>query len=135
MGKETDRVIGLLERALEQAVKQLTVEVTANLIESTPVDTGWARANWVPTIATAAVETVGSPDAVSSAGQQTGIATVIGSYRLGANGTPTFVTNNVPYIRRLNEGHSQKAPAGFVQSSADRAVSRVNVSGVKVTGG
>jgi formaldehyde-activating enzyme involved in methanogenesis len=32
------------------------------------------------------------------------------------------VSNNVPYINRLNEGHSAQAPAGFVQQAVAKAV-------------
>ena len=43
-------VIRSLERLSERVITKITLDVTANLIESTPVDTGWARANWVPQI-------------------------------------------------------------------------------------
>lgn len=32
----------------------------------------------------------------------------------------SFLSNNVPYINRLNEGHSRQAPAGFVEGAIDR---------------
>ena len=36
------------------------------------------------------------------------------------------ITNNVPYIRRLNEGSSSQAPAAFVQSAIARALNNAN---------
>ena len=35
-----------------------------------------------------------------------------------------FVTNNVPYGRELNDGHSRQEPAGFVQRSIVRALNQ-----------
>ena len=39
-----------LERVTERVIIKITTDVTANLIETTPVDLGWARANWVPSL-------------------------------------------------------------------------------------
>lgn len=36
-----------------------------------------------------------------------------------------FISNNLPYIRRLNEGHSQQAPAGFVEDSIAAVKGRI----------
>ena len=35
-----------------------------------------------------------------------------------------FVSNNVKYITRLNDGYSRQAPAGFVQSAIRKAVTQ-----------
>ncbi len=40
-----------------------------------------------------------------------------GKYRGGR----LFLSNNVPYISRLNDGSSGQAPAGFVQAAIARA--------------
>jgi hypothetical protein len=32
------------------------------------------------------------------------------------------VSNAVPYVQSLNDGHSQQAPAGFVQAAIAKAV-------------
>lgn len=106
----------------ETIVKKITLDVTANLIEDTPRDTGWARSNWVPTIGMPPAEEalVGSPEQVNTSVQQSGIAKVATGYRLiqGA----IFISNNVPYIGRLNDGSSKQAPSGFVQAAILRAV-------------
>ena len=33
-----------------------------------------------------------------------------------------YLVNNVPYIGVLDQGHSQQAPAGFVQAAIDRSI-------------
>ena len=121
-------VIRVLEADAERRIKKLTLDVHANLVEMTPVDTGWARANWVPSISSpypgggqefptreARAAAVGQGRSV----QQAGTAAVLG-YRLSMNAI--YITNNVPYIEELNEGSSKKAPAGFVQYAIAQAI-------------
>jgi hypothetical protein len=125
-------IIQDLERFTEREIRELTLEVTANLTERTPVDIGWARANWVPAIGTPyLVDLSGLKDdaarraAISSAQaeSQRGQAAVLG-YRMSQG--PLFVSNNVPYIARINEGWSKQAPAGFVQAEVAIAVQTVS---------
>lgn len=96
----------------QDVMKQLTLEVTAQLGEDTPVDTGWAQANWVPAIGASHTGTVGTKESVTPTAKEEGIAKVLATYKLPAI---VFVTNNVSYIERLNAGHSDQAPVGFVQ--------------------
>lgn len=110
-------------------VQRIVLDVTANLIEDTPVDTGWARANWVPSIGDPFTGTAGSAQearagVIDRSPQEQGIAQVALGYTL-SQGNIT-ISNNVPYIRRLNEGSSSQAPAAFVQSAIARAISNAN---------
>lgn len=93
------------------------------MIIDTPLDIGWARANWVPSIGLAFTEdlTNADPEAELSsarAKQQSGQAEIF-SFSLGQGST--YITNNVPYVTRLNEGSSKQAPAGFVQQAIVKA--------------
>lgn len=101
-----------LKNFTEDIIQQVTLEVTAVLGEDTPVDTGWAQANWVPNIGASHIGTVGTKESVTATAKEEGIAKVLALYKLPAI---IFVTNNVPYIERLNSGHSDKAPSGYVQ--------------------
>ena len=117
-----------MERVTERVVTKITLDVTANLIDDTPVDTGWARANWVPAIGTPVIHDLTDipstvPNATSAAGtQQQALAAVVAGYRLARG--KVFVSNNVPYITKLNDGSSQKAPVGFVQRAIRKAVTQ-----------
>lgn len=116
-------VVAAYEEFLDKVVKKIVLEVVNALIASpsaggTPVDTGWASSNWIPHVGTPVLRPAGSPTNVSDAAQQAGIASVLG-YRSSG---PVFVSNNVPYILRLNEGSSRQAPAGFVQAAIAKAV-------------
>ena len=117
-----------LEKVVERVVTKITLDVTANLIKITPVDTGWARANWVPAIGAPIRQDLSAvPATVSNAQSKTGeqqraMADVVTGYRLVRG--RVFVSNNVPYITKLNDGHSRKAPAGFVQMAIQKAVTQ-----------
>lgn len=118
---QIDFIVADLARYTESQVVDLSLNVVANLQEDTPRDTGWARANWVPSLGAPYEEDVGSGGSVSlaQAKQSTGIAQVVG-FRLSDGSV--FATNNVPYIQALNDGSSSQAGAAFVQASVERAV-------------
>lgn len=120
-------IVGGLEQFSERQIIQLSLEVTANLIETTPVDLGWARANWVPTIGQPYEQNVGyandSADVGSARQKQTAGKVALRGYKLTKG--PIFVSNNVPYIQVLNEGSSTQAPAGFVQMAIQTAIQTV----------
>lgn len=132
--KELTLVMNQLRSFTTNVVKALVLEVHAKLVRpassgGTPVDTGFARANWVPSISAPFTAIVGSPEAVSQGAAAQGLAQVATQYML-QNG-PAFVSNNVNYITRLNDGSSKKAPAAFVQmaiADAVRAVDRARIA-------
>lgn len=122
MGAQADRIAARLTAHVEKAAKALVLAIAANLIRATPVDTGWARANWIPSIGEPVSATAGTREAVSPAEQQAGQAAVL-AYRLSA-GT-LWVANIVPYVRFLNYGSSSQQPAGFVEVAIAQALSKV----------
>jgi len=117
-------VVSDFEAFATKFVKRLALNINAELIKATPVDTGWARANWVPNIGSPFERTAGTREDAEQgrldlASREKGLASIVTTYRLGPE---IHQTNNVPYIELLNAGSSKQAPAGFVQSSILRAV-------------
>lgn len=109
-----------LDAHVERTCVELAINVTAELIERTPVDTGWARANWIPALRMPS--TAGGSSAGGSAdtiAQEAGQSEIL-AFKL-ADGA-IFVSNGVPYIARLNAGWSDQAPAGFVEAAIDKVV-------------
>ena len=94
--------------------------IGAELVPATPVDTGYARANWRPSLNAPAVLPISFLDPTGQA-TVSKISAVSGRYRLGDT---IFITNNAPYIGALNAGHSPQADAGFVQEAIERGVTR-----------
>jgi hypothetical protein len=120
-------VLGQLEGFTENIIKKIAFDVVANLRKAgseggTPVDTGWARANWIPKIGGDPTTTpTGTREAVGSAENavQSGLSSLL-NYKMFAG--PVYITNNVPYILNLNDGTSKQAPTGFVQAAITAAV-------------
>lgn len=116
MGKQAAAIGDNLRREVGNVMKALALEIDKELRKATPVDTGHARRNWVPS--------VGQPhesEESSDAAHAAGVVAVLG-YVLG---DPLWVANNVPYINALNYGHSKQRPAGFVERAVDIAFQRV----------
>ena len=96
--------------------KKITFEAFVRLVMKTPVDTGRAKGNWMPTI-----------DAPFEGVLEVFDKTPLGSFSSEANARiktlltalkpyqTTWICNNVVYIVALEEGHSQKqAPFGMM---------------------
>ena len=133
MAKDQVRiVIGRLEEVTEEVITKISVNTTAELIEATPVDTGWARANWVPSIGRRAnaPETPTDPELRRQASRSAATAQSAGTARLVAGGYSlnqgaVFISNGVPYLVFLNEGTSQQAPKAFVQQGIVKGVNSI----------
>jgi len=100
--------------------KKAATVIVRDLITVTPVDTSRALSNWLATIGTPANNSVlahspGSGGSTRGASISTALANAIGVINGVKPGQPIFLTNNLRYIRRLNDGHSKQAPAGFVE--------------------
>lgn len=91
-----------------------------NLAVNTPVDTSRALSNWQVSLDRPFVYDIGayspghhgSTESVSRE-QMLATARYLLSHR--RPGQRIFISNNVPYIRRLNDGHSRQAAAGFIE--------------------
>ncbi len=111
----------LPERASKAAVK-LAQTILYDLTFTTPVDTSQALSNWQVRI-NAPIQTAippyfpglrGSTQKVSAqAANQEGLL-ILNTKRPGEK---IVISNVVPYIVRLNDGHSKQQPPGFVQRS------------------
>lgn len=122
--KRMNRIAVQVESNVEQAVRDCAKAVTKSVVENTPVDTGRAKSNWVVQLDApfsgqlpAHVPGVGgnSAEANSLAAIDRGLA-VIDRYNVERNSS-IHITNNLPYIGALNDGHSKQAPAGFVRTA------------------
>jgi hypothetical protein len=121
MGKETKRVIQLLDKVTEKAARRLVIAIHGGLVEETPVATGWAMNNWIPSVKMPVTKTAGDPKNVSSAIMTGGIVDILNWHFEDGS---AWVANNVPYINRLNAGHSAQAPVGFVDKVIQKEVNK-----------
>jgi len=98
-------------RAVDR-IKRFVIRFWEDVALRTPVDSGAAKDSWN-------VE-VGAPNPEFKdhrAGYSNPLGVPAGTVRLGSFklGDEIHVSNNVPYIRPLNDGHSRQAPAAFVE--------------------
>jgi len=120
-------VVEELDKFIEGVMKKIALDVVANLASppsegGTPIDTGWASANWIPYIGSPSRATAGErpkQGTASRADQEAGSSRVAAGYKRGQTIT---IANNVPYIVTLNEGSSAQAPSGFVQKAIFKSV-------------
>lgn len=120
-------ILAGLEDEVAHVVTVIVTEAIANLQEATPVKTGWARANWIPSVGEPSTVPDGAPckpGEKTEAGEaaKDGLAR-IQRYEL-ADGS-AFIANNAPYIQRLNDGSSTQAQGDFVDRAVDYAVQDV----------
>lgn len=105
------KVIG----SIEKTVRAVVLILDSQLVNRTPVDTGRARSNWIPSL--------NAPSALKvEPNQKIDVSSVLATYKVKDT---VFISNNLPYIRRLNEGYSKQAPAGFVDDAVMVAKSSV----------
>lgn len=97
-------IIDKIKGNIDAEVRYLTLNIDFSIVNTTPVDTGRARGNWLPSIGFPRTETVDRFD-------PTGEATMreIESVVPLKAGQVVWLSNNVPYIRLLEDGHSQQA--------------------------
>ena len=105
-----ERIVQVTQQRVNQQVRAVTIGVFSSVIKMTPVDTGRAKGNWQCTIGSPAN---GQNELSDSKGAM--IATVPNEA-----GSKVYLTNNLPYIQKLEYGHSTKAPIGMVRVSIDR---------------
>lgn len=118
-----DRIADKVEKAPNELKKKVARRVVAQLVSVTPVDTSRALSNWIATNGSPAnfsvlAYSVGSAGSTRGASMSAAIAAALKEIDAAAPSVPIFLTNNLRYIRRLNDGYSKQAPAGFVERAA-----------------
>lgn len=119
------RRINLQIRGLEEGVERLlrgtflTVDQVA--VTATPVDTGRARANWLPSVG-GPIEGDAAPDTTGQSALSAA-QSVAGTYRISAG--PLVITNNVEYISFLENGSSAQAPNGMLAQAVAAGINYV----------
>ena len=118
--------------------KILTELIYRKILERTPVLTGRARRNWIPsfnspvdftTTKLAGVSETGTPETPQ---ERARLRTITRNLQAGILGSTIFITNNLAYIGILERGNSAKAPNGIVEGAIQGALEELSSRGVKV---
>lgn len=106
-----------------EAKKHVAKSIVKYLVNITPVDTSQALSNWQASNGGLVVFPVrafylgqaGSTQGQSADAAYEEAAAIIA---LAKPGEPIYLSNVLPYIRRLDDGSSTQHPGGFVRASA-----------------
>ncbi len=108
----------------DKVVRNVVLDIGKSLVMKTPVGDpkywkskppkgyagGHARGNWQHSVGNRVIEEI---DCIDKSGQKS-IDRIQQSIPQSAAGLVHYVQNSVPYIKRLEEGHSRQAPHGMV---------------------
>lgn len=117
-----------IEKNAEKTGKQTALAVDQVVVLGTPVDTGTARSNWRVSIGpgSGAVHPPYSPGKGLGIGETANATAALDQGRSTINrfalGQEIYISNNLPYIKKLNEGSSLQAPEGFVEDAVQSGV-------------
>lgn len=119
MASFADQVAAFVQKTeakIETAVRKIALDVFAEVIMMSPVDTGRFRGNWQVAIGSVPSGTVEIDDKAGTATLGRAQATALG---LKA-GQVIYLVNNLPYAAALEYGHSQQAPGGMIRLTVQR---------------
>jgi len=101
-----------LKTDVQTFTRMTAIMVHDRIVIRTPVDTGRARASW--NIVAGESPDTSVQDAAFSGGEGAGTSTAKAKQNGLAVGNSYVISNNLPYIQRLEQGSSRQAPAGMV---------------------
>lgn len=133
--------ISQLNRGLTVLVRNVVMAADRTCVETTPVDTGEARSNWIvsvgapdesvrpayipyPKYSGPALEETGNAAAAIAQG---GIA--LNGFDITAKDT-VYIQNNLPYIGKLNDGTQSKQSANMLEQGAQAGIEALRSSPV-----
>lgn len=105
-----DRLAAKYSAKLDTVTRKVTLDLFTSVVQKSPVDTGRFKGNWN---VSSAVPNFSVTDATNAARGEGEVHKVLGI----AAGGVTFLSNGLPYARRLENGYSGQAPAGMVRLS------------------
>jgi hypothetical protein len=107
-----------IAQLFDWVMRALSLTAFPSIVLLTPRDTGRAQNGWDITVNSTS-DFVPPEGAATYAAADVGkVTTALRSLKLGDS---VFITNNVVYIKPLNDGHSSQAPAQFVESALRQA--------------
>lgn len=112
--------------APEQAnavIRKSTLELFTDIIMDTPVKTGRARGNWQVSFGSPASGVLDERGDKESDNKTSSPTAGVITDALNSDRTTSviFLTNNLPYIKKLEYGYSKKSPRGMVRKNLLKA--------------
>ena len=106
--KELNQFVNKTGIAPGQVAQKLTFDVFSGVVKKTPVDTGWARANWIFTEDQPSTQLKPKPS-------ENNVLPEPQTPNIQSRKFPIYwIANNVPYIIHLENGHSKQMGKGYM---------------------
>lgn len=111
---DLSRICAKAQGNTENVVRKVMIETFTKVVLKSPVDTGRFRANWNCAVSNFDAST---SEATDKGGRSSisKITTKVAATKI--DGAPVYLTNSLPYAKRLEEGYSKQAPSGMVKLS------------------
>lgn len=105
-----------------EAKKHVANAIVRYLVNITPVDTSQALSNWQardgsPVLSSIGPYVPGSAGSTQSVSAQAAMEAAAQVIALAKPGETIYLSNVLPYIKRLDQGSSSQHPGGFVHAS------------------
>lgn len=105
----------------EKVVRGTLFGLTNRIVKRSPVDTGRFRNNWQASVNS--INTATTPTADRSGSQA--INKARGTINALKMGSTFYLSNNLPYAKRLEYGWSKQAPSGMIRLSVAELQARM----------
>lgn len=118
---------------VDKVVRTAAFKVDQAVVMATPVDTGRARSNWIASIGAPTGDTRGplSPGSKLGLGETNNAQASINAAKAVIDSRrfkqSIFITNNLDYIGKLNNGSSKQAPKNFVRKGVQAGTQAVRL--------
>lgn len=120
LANDVDKLADKIGQAASDHAVATALTIVGDLVYHTPVDTSQALSNWDVTVGAPADDphgpyVAGKHGSTQRASAAAALAQAKDTLKNKKPGQSIFIANNLPYIRRLNDGYSAQVPAGFVE--------------------
>ena len=119
--KDLDKITLNLSGYAENMVRATLFNLSYRIIKESPVDTGRFRGNWQASVNTPKVTQLKRKDRTGTS-TITAVNNVLEKFSMGQT---FYLTNNLPYARRLEYGYSKQAPSGMLRINVMRVQSEL----------
>lgn len=126
--KDLVTAIDNLSKFPEKVVRGTLIDLAQKVIVRSPVDTGRFRNNWNSSINTPNSATTTTADASGSKAKSQAVNTI----KKMDMGSTFYMTNNLPYAKRLEFGYSDQAPNGMVRITVAEFQNAINREAAKL---
>lgn len=118
-------IVNRVNKRIDTVIRKSTIELFGSVIKMTPVDIGRAKGNWQCSIGSPITSETDRLDSAALGSTNGSVAFSEVTKTVKGTGHVVWLSNNVPYIRKLEysppgQGGSIQAPGGMVRLSLQR---------------